>query len=198
MDQTADTNSTPVPSSVSGTTPQNSAPSSGKSKLGLYILVIILAAGLGIGGYFLGAYVQSKKVPVSTTTQEATTIPSGFTKAQDLIAAGGNFVAKSGVQIVYNGVLTAVDPGRGWTLKKGGKTVTVKQGGTQDVKYSKIAVPNTPAQVAMASDLTTGDSVTLITLVDTKTGLVTVTNIIITPKPGAQATPSASPATQKP
>lgn len=198
MDQTAQTNPISAPTPITDII-EESPPSSGKPKRAVYFLVVILAAVLGIGGYFLGAYVQSKKVPAaSTTAQETGVIPAGLTKALDLIAAGGNFVGKSGVQISYNGVLTALDPGKSWILKRGGKTVTIRQEGSQEVKYSLIPAPNTSAQPIGASDLKIGDGIALIALVDTKTGILTVTNIVVTPKAGLQATPSATPAAQKP
>lgn len=197
MDQTAEVNPGSVPNPIPNIAPQTSMPSSGKPKMIIYFVVIILAAVLGIGGYFIGAYVQSKKVPVSTTVQEAV-IPAGFTKAQELIDAGGNLVVKSEIQVSYNGALTVVDSGKSWTLKKGAKTVTIRQEGNQEVKYSRIPAPNAPAQPVKASDLKIGDGIVLLALVDTKTGAMSVTNIIITPNSGTQATPSATPATPKP
>ncbi len=174
------TNSIPAQSTV--------LPNKPRKLIKIFSIVIVLAL---ITALVVGVYVTGGRKLENSAKGN---IPAGYIRARDLVAGAGNLVSRNSVQIVYNGILTAVDPGKRWDLKKNGKTVSISQEGDDPISY--YLLPD--QKVISANDLKIGNDVTIQAFVDSETGNFSVVTVSVNQRqvinpPGGAASQSAAP-----
>lgn len=156
------------------------------------ILLLILAVGVGIGGYYLGGK-TSKEPAMEGTKAEATLLP-GYAKAENLTKSYPELISRTRVQLVYNGELTETEPGKSWILDKDGKKVTITHEGSEPVRYLRSVQGQNNQEPIDASEVKAGDNVSIASLIDPESGQVSIGSVIVnvTNSPTPSPTPEES------
>lgn len=117
----------------------------------------------------------------SETTPKETIIPAGFSRATNLLDTNKELVQKSSIQIIYSGVLTSAGSGS-WTIEKGGKSLTITNETNTPVRYIRSGGQGGLTQQVTQNDISIGEVVKIMSLIDLKSGEMSVSTITVGPK----------------
>lgn len=170
-----------LPESETPSIPQKSSWDLNRVLVAALVVSVVVLASLG-GYYFWLKYSPTLPLQTQKTTSPSQTTSTqtlkGFTKAQSSLTSDKDFIASSRVQLNYQGVIKSMEAGKSWTLDKGGKTVTIKQEGDQEIRYVRSLGAGQREQISEA-DVKLGDNVSITVFIDTQSSASTVYSITI-------------------
>ncbi|MBI3289818.1 hypothetical protein HYZ78_00295 [Candidatus Microgenomates bacterium] len=172
----------------------------------LLVAVAILAifvAGSAAYLWFTGGFgdlfgsTRSKatsKVAQSNQVSSPETEAAAFRLARQIVndysdskLLGDSNLKKDEIVHVFRGQLTAIDPGKSWTVENDGKKVALHSAFDVPVKYTRSGQNINP------SELKVGDSVTIRAAIDLDKGVLYVKSINIRVQQSSVQTPTPSP-----
>lgn len=103
----------------------------------------------------------------------------GFQKAQEFANTYPGLLQRTFLSQEFKGTLVNFDPGKSWTIKKDGKTLTFTQTGQAKARYVRQKPKKTEEIDEKAIKI--GDNVSINIIINPQTGQITVTSIILHP-----------------
>ena len=154
-----------------------------------WILGVLLLAAFIIGGSYLYTRVAKKSISpiVTPPSQKTTDTQAGIKTAQKMFADYPQFVKRTVIQQQIEGTLKATS-GNNWTIEAGGKSLTLVNDNTKQVRFTKLPKIATgssnkaisPTEIK-AEEVKIGDSLSISQLIDWQTGKVTIVGITVLP-----------------
>lgn len=155
--------------------------------IGILLLAVVAAAAL-----FYNQIVLKKPLfftppsPEKPADTQADTQP-GLTAAQKLLTDYPQFIKKAFIQQQIEGTLKAVSE-NSWTLEEKGKTLTLANQGTNQVRFTKLPKIATGSSTKTVSpteikpeEVKIGDLLSISQMIDWQTGKITITGITVLP-----------------
>lgn len=168
-----------------------------------YVVIIILAIGLGITGYYAGLKQGSTNFAGNSkiSLQSNSTVPAGLQKAENSIKTyTGSLLASTRIVQAYTGKLTKLAPEKSWTIEKNGKTITIINDTNNPIQYSiKANSPKIAYQPAATAPFKIGDEIIISTFFGGNGGKVSVDRItlVVPTLPGSAVTKTPLPVPAK-
>lgn len=142
----------------------------------VFLVLLLLAVVSTLG--FVGFLTYQGRFNSNPAANNASDIPLGYQKIQDIVSKNKEFIAGVSIQAIFSGRLSKVEEGNIWVLEKDGKYFTINNSASSNIRYLRPSREfGKPAVSVGSKNIRIGEEVSILTLVDLNSGSTKVVSI---------------------